>query len=664
MIFVLIKGFNLILIINIIIVNKYFKNNPIVKSKSYKNINLNNENYNLFNNKFNKFYYLKKMVNKINYLKVIDIRYCYSFKNEIVKIEYNIGLFDEKENLILPSDISLFYNISILCNLEIIYYDMNIDSLANIKRNKYFNCIEFFNINERVTLGIKIYNINGNYIYNHISLFTDEFINYNKVKLNINQIFSFLIINKKFNLLLKNANNKNLNENYKLKNSYILNPKFCLKRYCILEENYWKFENIFGKYFCFCKGKKCIESNIEQIYKFSFYINIIDNNRDLYLKTDYLFVDFIFSEISSDDAYPVFAEMDKQNYPVHYITEKKDIYQKYCEKESKCLKVITITKNNYLNEGDFLQNYFGLILKLKAFISAKPWCINSIAELFYNIEYITYIAIGHGLCYFKDYLYKESRLYGKKRNDKILIPPSKKVIFLAKKYGWKDENIIKINLPRWDKYNNEVLLNMNSKNKFSTRSILLMFTWRAIKKNKNISNHYINNIISLLINSDLKNSLIQNKITLHFVFHRYMIVKYKNKYDTVISNNKYINYLEQNEISDCLSKTSLVISDFSSIIFDSIYRRKPFILYIPDANDPDIKNIYDDDYYQLIESLKNDTIYFENKFFNINSVIGKIIYYINNNFTIENNLIQFYDSFELNQGANINKFIKYLHNLK
>lgn len=191
-----------------------------------------------------------------------------------------------------------------------------------------------------------------------------------------------------------------------------------------------------------------------------------------------------------------------------------------------------------------------------------------------------------------------------------------------------------------------------------------MFTWRAIKKNKNISNHYINNIISLLINSDLKNSLIQNKITLHFVFHRYMIDKYKNKYDTVISNNKYINYLNQNEISDCLSKTSLVISDFSSIIFDSIYRRKPFILYIPDANDPDIKNIYDDDYYQLIESLKNDTIYFENKFFNINSVIGKIIYYINNNFTIENNLIQFYDSFELNQGANINKFIKYLHNLK
>ena len=168
------------------------------------------------------------------------------------------------------------------------------------------------------------------------------------MKFNKDEKFSSLIIDKEFNLLLKNTNNKNLKEIYKLKNSYILNPKYCLKRNCILKNNFWKFENIFGFYFCFCKGKKYIESNIEQVCKFNFYINIIDNNRDLYLKTDYLFVDFIFSEISSDDAYPVFEEMNRQNYPVHYITEKKDIYQKYCEKENKCLKIISITKSNLI----------------------------------------------------------------------------------------------------------------------------------------------------------------------------------------------------------------------------------------------------------------------------------------------------------------------------
>jgi CDP-glycerol glycerophosphotransferase (TagB/SpsB family) len=226
-----------------------------------------------------------------------------------------------------------------------------------------------------------------------------------------------------------------------------------------------------------------------------------------------------------------------------------------------------------------------LILKSKAFISGKNNCYNSLSVLFYNIEYITYIAVGHGICYFKDYLYKENRLYGTQNNDKILIPPSEKVILLAKKYGWKDENIIKMNLPRWDKCNNEKLLN-DGKNKFTNQSIFLMFTWRAIKKEKDISYYYINNTISLLTNNNLKNVLNEYNITIYFSFHRFVEDKYRNKFNYIISNNKYINFINQNEISDCICKASLVISDFSSIIFDFMYRRKPFIIFTPDANDP------------------------------------------------------------------------------
>ena len=128
-------------------------------------------------------------------------------------------------------------------------------------------------------------------------------------------------------------------------------------------------------------------------------------------------------------------------------------------------------------------------------MSGKYNCYDSITSLFYNIEYITYIAIGHGVCYFKDYLFKSNRLYGSKRNDKILIPPSKKLIFVAKRYGWKDENIIKMNLPRWDKFNEDISINTNNKNKFRTQSIFFMFTWRKIKKNHKISKFYIKNFI-------------------------------------------------------------------------------------------------------------------------------------------------------------------------
>ena len=305
-----------------------------------------------------------------------------------------------------------------------------------------------------------------------------------------------------------------------------------------------------------------------------------------------------------------------------------------------------------------------LILKLKTFISGKYSCYRNISILFYNIEYITYISIGHGVCYFKYYLYKDDRLYGTQRNDKILLPPSEKIIFLAKQYGWKDENIIKLNLPRWEKYNKEILLNNKNTKNFTNKSILIMFTWRDIKKKKSISDHYIYNSIFLLNDTNLKKILKQYNIILHFTFHRLILNKYKELYNTIISSNKYINYIEQNEISDCLSKASLVVSDFSSIIFDFMYRRKPFIIYIPDANEPHIKNIYKEDYYYLIESLKNGTFYFENKFFDINSTVEKIIYYIKNNFVIEQKLIEFYDSFNLKQGESINNFINYLHNLK
>ena len=666
MFFIIIKCIKFIFLNTFIIYFFYDRKNETVKSKN--NYSLNNDNLFLFNNDNKTIYnfnYLKEMVNTTYYFKVEDIRYYFSFKRKMVKLEYDISFYDEKQNLIVPSDIALYYNISLLCNIEIIYNNnISIDSMAGIKKNKYFNCIEFFNLNESIKVGIKIYNILENITYDYTLLFTDNIFKYKIIKLNNDKIFDSIIINYEYNSLMKNINNnKKLNDNFKLKKSYLQYPLHPLKRKYNIKDNFWKFENILGNYFCFGQGQVYLNLNIPQYCKYNFYINIIDNSRDLYLKTDYLFVDFIFSELSSDDVYPIFEEMKKRNYPVHYITEKLDIYKKFCYNNSKCLTIIPITKRNYYNYGDFIQKYLTLLLKLKAFISGKASCYRNISILFYNIEYITYIAIGHGVCYFKDYLYQENRLYGNQRNDKILIPPSKQVIYFAKKYGWKDGNIIKLNLPRWDKYNKEILSNDNIKKNVTNQSILIMFTWRSLKKNQEISHFYIKNSILLLNDPKLKKAMNQYNITLYFAFHRFIINKYKSQYNPIFSQNKYINYIEQNEISDCLSKTSLVVSDFSSIIFDFIYRRKPFIIYIPDANDSNIKDIYKQDYYQLIESLKNGNFSFENKFFDIKSTVEKIIYYFKNNFNIEKSLTKFYDNFELKLGPNINNFIKYLDNL-
>ena len=187
-----------------------------------------------------------------------------------------------------------------------------------------------------------------------------------------------------------------------------------------------------------------------------------------------------------------------------------------------------------------------------------------------------------------------------------------------------------------------------------------MFTWRNILKKKQISSDYIKNIIKLINNKILNKEAKNNNITIYFIIHRLIYEKYINIFIQKFKKNKNIELINQNEISECLKKTSLVVTDFSSIIFDLMYRRKPFVIYIPDANDPEIINIYKSEYYELIQSMKNGTINFENKYFNVYEAINKIVYYINNNFNIEPKLEKFYDSFGLKNGNNINKFIDYL----
>ena len=166
-----------------------------------------------------------------------------------------------------------------------------------------------------------------------------------------------------------------------------------------------------------------------------------------------------------------------------------------------------------------------------------------------------------------------------------------------------------------------------------------MFTWRELKK-KFISTHYFRNIINLIENFVLYEELVKNNILIYFsILH--LLDKYINKYKEKYKNNNHIKFININNIYNCLLNPNLVVSDFSSIIFDLIYRQKLFIIYIPDANDPQIKDIYTENYYELFESMKNGTIEFYNKFCEVKETINKIIYYLANHFNLEPKLKKF-----------------------
>ena len=124
-------------------------------------------------------------------------------------------------------------------------------------------------------------------------------------------------------------------------------------------------------------------------------------------------------------------------------------------------------------------------------------------------------------------------------------------------------------------------------------------------------------------NKLLIDSLNKNGITLNFCLH-HMLEVFKDKLNFGNSN---INFIQQNEIFTYIKKSSLLITDFSSIIFEFIYQNKPFIMFIPDSEDPNIQTYYDNDYFNLIKNLKDGTIDFMNKYFDINKAVDKILYY-------------------------------------
>ena len=595
--------------------------------------------------------------NRRLYFEIFPKENSYSLKLNIISVSYCIIILDENKKRINPFNLAFYYDLHIFCNMKLLNDNTIIEYFPN-----YYNlnliCMENFQLSEKVQLGIKVYkNINNTkHLLTEYYYFSNNNSNIYKLRNYDNQKFSiFYVLNEYTNLTNQLNESKT---NLTLKVSYIQKPSFCTLTSKEIENNKWLFKNIYNQYFCFCKGLDCQNTKNTtnfQICKYNFYLSIIDRYRNLYKKTEYLLADFILSFFNDDDILPIFKRMIAENISAHYMSPKNNIYKEFCAENKRCNIII---KDSYIN-GDFLEKYLELILKLKVTVAGAGF--QGINNLFYNIEYITSINIGHGVKYFKSFLYKDYT--SPQKYNKLVLAPSPKIISVAKSYGWEDENIIKICLPKWDKYNN-FSKQINGTNK----SIFLFFTWRSLNWKKklkkgeqlSISKFYINNILLLLNNTELNYQLNKNNITLFFGLHQNLM--YLKEY--MDKNFKFIKIIKNEMISECLMKSSLMISDFSSVIFDFVYQKKPVIIYIPDYEDPEIKELYSEDYYNLIKNLGNRTIYFENQFYNSKDVVDKILFYINNNFTIENKLEKFYEGFELKcKNNNIQIFIDYIKSL-
>ena len=612
------------------IINKY-------QTKFYFERNVNNYNINFTRSlQFN---------NNNIIINLTSINYYFSYHFNQVELEYCFFFSDKENNLIFPSDLSLYYNLHIFCILK--SKNIHLQSLSNIHQNKYFCCLEYYELNSPIIFEVKICKDSAECTSINI---TDYFkFNYNHFKFVNNKIFNCNYIKKQHFLFSEKINNS-----YKmhlLEKSYISQPICSTKDKAITRKNIWYFKNINNHYFCFCNGNKCPFNQNFDDCKYYFYLNIINNNKELYTKSNYLLVDFLYADRAPGDAFFVFREMIKQNMSAFYLTERKDIYQEFYDNKLKFQKIIPIVNKQYKITGYILEKYLTLFLKLKAVISGSEFF--SKENIFKIINYITFICLGHGVNYFKPFLYED--YYGCKRYDKIILP-SEKVISIAMNYGWKEKNILKMGLPKWDLFYN---YSLSKEYKTREKCIFMMFTWRKLKKGKKISPNYFNNIMKILYDSELKKILDIKNITLYVSLHHNLLNK-KN----LIKRNLNAKYINQEDIFSCLMKCDLVISDFSSVIFDLMYRNKPFVIFIPDSDDKKLTKRYDQDYINVINGFKYNSIKFENVFLKSKDIIKKIIYYIKNDFHLDNKLKNLYKEFNFNYTNSINNFIEYLKSLE
>ncbi len=300
------------------------------------------------------------------------------------------------------------------------------------------------------------------------------------------------------------------------------------------------------------------------------------------------------------DAYTFFQWCQKNNIPSKYVIHPKNPLVQKIRKEKDVIfsdaQTFFMNSADILSKSKYVLTSFGLY-KRNRYIKKLPW--------------IKYIFIDHGVEYFKKPFYIETdfdyRLSG-------FIPTHRTFI---KKGLWKNKQI-NVGLPRWDN-----LQKKHNKN----REIFVFFTWRKSINNTKYFSLYKKRILNFLSSNKLLTLLNKNNITLNVALHHELFTQTNG-----IDFSKYtnINFIEGTYFP-YINRSSLVITDMSSLVFDFMFLDIPAIFY---RFDDDIR--YPDKRDRLnAKSAKSHDKELYNVFYDEDSVIQKISYYIQNNFILE-----------------------------
>lgn len=203
-------------------------------------------------------------------------------------------------------------------------------------------------------------------------------------------------------------------------------------------------------------------------------------------------------------------------------------------------------------------------------------------------------------------------------------------------YNYEEEKVPLLGFPRYDNLTNE-----NSK-----KEILFIPTWRDYLKTKSlfINSEYYLRMKSLLSNEKLIRFLNENDYKIIFKPH-YELIPYLDTFDFP----EVVKVDTESTYQELFNRTSLMITDYSSVFFDYAYIKKPIIYY------------QNDDYHYGKGYFDYETMGFGEVFENEDGIVEKIIEYVNNNCEMEDKYQKRVDDFfEFNDKNNCKRVYEWL----
>lgn len=227
------------------------------------------------------------------------------------------------------------------------------------------------------------------------------------------------------------------------------------------------------------------------------------------------------------------------------------------------------------------------------------------------------VFLQHGVTAMKrvDYVFKKTAA---NKVDLFVATSEYEKEIINKYFNYDNSEIILTGFARWD-----VLKDTSKDNK--RKEIFLMPTWRNwlddVEPHVFEESNYFKNYIELLNSKRLAEVLEKNDLYVNYFVHP----KFKAYLDKFTSQSDRINIIQPGEapVNELMMKSSLLITDYSSVAFDMYYQKKPVLFYHFDIDE---YNKYQGSYIDM----ENDI--FGDKAMTANELISLIDDYATNEF--------------------------------